>query len=92
MRRKVANEVGVRELKARLSEHLRRVKLGEVIVITDRGRQVARIVPAELPEGIARMMREGRLRWSGRKPGLPRVRARIEGRPNLADIVIRDRG
>ncbi|MGH9468638.1 MAG: type II toxin-antitoxin system Phd/YefM family antitoxin [Terriglobales bacterium] len=38
--------VGVRELKAKLSEYLRKVQAGEAVQITDRGKAVAEIVPA----------------------------------------------
>jgi prevent-host-death family protein len=41
--------VGVRELKSRLSEYLRRVKLGETILVTEHGHPLGRIVPAEMP-------------------------------------------
>lgn len=41
--------VGVRELRQRASELLRRVEQGETIEITDRGRPVALLAP--LPEG-----------------------------------------
>lgn len=37
--------VGVRELKNRLSEYLRRVRLGERILVTDRGEVVAEFLP-----------------------------------------------
>ena len=37
--------LGVADLKARLSEHLNRVKAGEEIVITEHGRPIARLVP-----------------------------------------------
>lgn len=37
--------LGVADLKARLSQHLERVKAGEEIVITERGLPIARIVP-----------------------------------------------
>lgn len=37
--------VGVADLKARLSEYLARVKSGEEVLVTDRGRPVARLVP-----------------------------------------------
>lgn len=37
--------VPITELKARLSEHLEAVKAGEEIVVTDRGRPVARLTP-----------------------------------------------
>lgn len=36
---------GVADLKARLSEYLAQVKAGEEVLVTDRGRPVARIVP-----------------------------------------------
>jgi prevent-host-death family protein len=38
-------QVGIAELKARLSEYLSRVEDGEEIVVADRGRPVARLVP-----------------------------------------------
>jgi prevent-host-death family protein len=41
--------VGVRELRQRASELLRRVEQGELIEVTDRGRRVAVLVPP--PEG-----------------------------------------
>jgi len=37
--------VAVTELKAQLSEHLAKVKAGEEILITERGRPIARIQP-----------------------------------------------
>jgi prevent-host-death family protein len=41
-------KVGIRELKARLSEYLRKVRRGETLLVTDRGRIVAEIrSPAE---------------------------------------------
>jgi prevent-host-death family protein len=43
--------VGVRELRQRASELLRRVEQGETIEVTDRGRPVALLSP--LPEGSA---------------------------------------
>lgn len=40
-----AAAVGVRDLKARLSRHLARVKQGEEIVVTEHGRPIARLIP-----------------------------------------------
>lgn len=39
-------EIGVRDLKARLSSVLRAVERGELVHVTSRGRPVAEIVPA----------------------------------------------
>lgn len=69
---------GVAQLKARLSEYLSRVKAGEEVLVTDRGRPVARLVPvgagyapdneAELAR-LREMEREGLVRLgSGRLP------------------------
>lgn len=38
--------VGIRELKAQLSAYLERVKAGETILVTDRGKLVAELRPA----------------------------------------------
>lgn len=41
----MAEIIGVRELRQNLSKYLRRVKAGESLTVTERGRQVARVVP-----------------------------------------------
>lgn len=38
-------QVGIAELKARLSQYLTRVQAGEEVIVADRGRPVARLVP-----------------------------------------------
>jgi prevent-host-death family protein len=42
----------VREAQAKLSEILREVKRGRSVVIADRGREVARLVPIETPKAL----------------------------------------
>lgn len=37
--------VGIRELKNRLSAYVRKVEAGDVVIVTDRGRIVAELVP-----------------------------------------------
>ncbi len=68
---------GVAQLKARLSEYLARVRAGEEVLVTDRGRPVARLVPVagHVPDNEAElarlraMEREGLVRLgSGRLP------------------------
>jgi prevent-host-death family protein len=53
-------------LKARLSQYLAAVKAGEEVIVTDRGRPVARLTAVGsdgLPEGrLAKLVREGRVR------------------------------
>lgn len=45
------HEVNAREARSRLSELLTEAEHGEVISITRRGREVARLVPPEAPGG-----------------------------------------
>jgi prevent-host-death family protein len=44
-------QVGIADLKAHLSGHLRTVKKGETLLVVERGTPVARIVPAADPRG-----------------------------------------
>ena len=61
--------VGVRDLKARLSEYLHRVKNGQTIVITDHGHPVGRLLPVEqsLDERIRQLSQAGMVAWNGQK-------------------------
>jgi prevent-host-death family protein len=60
--------VGVRDLKNKLSEYLRHVRLGESILVTDRGEVVAELLPpgkgqgdASVPAGLQSLARRGLL-------------------------------
>jgi prevent-host-death family protein len=46
--------VKIAELKDKLSEHLRAVEAGEVVIVTDRDRPIARIVPIQPAERALR--------------------------------------
>jgi len=87
------SHVGVRELKNRLSRYLKRVQGGEEIVVTERGRSVARIIPAKashLKRVLEPLLREGAVRWNGGKPRGTIRRPVIQGRP-LSEMVVEDR-
>ena len=55
------DSVGVRELRQRSSELLRRVERGETIEVTDRGRPVAVLAPLPRGGGIAELRATGQL-------------------------------
>ncbi|MFP3940403.1 MAG: type II toxin-antitoxin system Phd/YefM family antitoxin [Acidobacteriota bacterium] len=82
--------VSVKELKAHLSEYLRRAGGGEHIVVTQRGREIAEIGPLpETRQALRSLQAQGRIQWSGAKPaGLRGIRPR--GAP-VSDTVIEDR-
>jgi prevent-host-death family protein len=52
-------EVGIRALRDRLSEFVDLVRAGEELVVTDRGRAVARLVPVDHERTLDRLVREG---------------------------------
>jgi prevent-host-death family protein len=56
---RVANSVGIRELRQQASAVLRRVVAGEVIDVTDHGHPIARIVPLS-PGVLDQLVLEGR--------------------------------
>lgn len=73
-------DVGVRELKQRLSEYLERVARGEVIRVTDRGRPKALLTPVQDERVIARGVAEGWLTPGEETPPQPVRRARARQR------------
>ena len=91
--------VGIRDLKARLSHHLDRVKAGRTLVVTDRGRAIAKLVPAAvseepLPPSVERLLSSGAASWSGETlPDFKPIAARPGPAPakTLAGMVSEDR-
>jgi prevent-host-death family protein len=59
----VSDRVGIRELRQDLSRYLRRVRAGERLIVTERGRPLAVLAPwAEEGDTIDRLVAEGRAR------------------------------
>jgi prevent-host-death family protein len=52
-------EVGITELRDHLSKWLKEVAEGETVVVTDRGRPVARLVGVGASAALDRLIREG---------------------------------
>ncbi len=85
--------VGVRALKNETSAVLRRVRRGEVIVITDRSTPVALISPIPSDAPLVRLrahVAAGRVSWSGGKPS-GAARPPVVRGPTVAAAVIEDR-
>jgi len=86
-------DVGIRDLKARLSEHLARVARGEVIMVTSRGRRVAQIVPVPGRDSLERGLAEGWITRGVDRPPEPVVRQRpLAGTPTTTELISQDRG
>jgi len=85
--------IGIRDLKENLSRYMRRVKTGESIIVTDRKKQIAIIMPLEKKakdEKIYQLIQRGMACWAGGKPkGMP-IRIVSRG-SSVSDAVIEDR-
>lgn len=89
--------VGVRELKNRLSEYLRQVRLGESVLVTDRGEVVAELTPPgyaaaddRVPPALLALAKRGlatlgALGDTGHYPALPLKRKRTLTAAQLLD-------
>ncbi|MGH2354593.1 MAG: type II toxin-antitoxin system Phd/YefM family antitoxin [Chloroflexota bacterium] len=91
--------VGVRELKNRLSHYLALVKEGEQVTVTERGQEVAVIMPSPtrqptmdpaLRQRLLELVAEGFLTWNGGKPSFPVRPIPARGKP-ASEMVIEDR-
>jgi len=59
--------VGIRDLRDRLSRHLAAVREGGTVTVTDHGQPIARIVPVGAPTALERLIAEGRVRPASRR-------------------------
>ncbi len=95
-------EVSVRELKNRLSEYLRKVSAGQELVVTSRGKAVARLLAPRAgrrrlasgeEEAIALLRSQPWIRPGKGRLRLPRFVVRLKpGEKTLAEIVSEERG
>jgi prevent-host-death family protein len=86
-------KVGTRELKSKLSEYMRRVKSGETIIVTERGKTIGQIIPIQptIEEKLQAVVDAGLAEWSGKKvmSGKPVVINHSE--KQVSDLVAKDR-
>ncbi len=87
--------IGSRELKTRLGTYLRRVREGETLVISDRGRPVAELRPMVKPASslearLQQLAAQGVITLGSGRPLRPFKPLRIKG-PPLSQTVMEDR-
>ena len=80
----VMSKVGIADLKANLSRHLRRVRGGRTITIVDRDTPVARIVPYDVDTALE-------IRRATRKPGELRLPAPLARTTDSLTLLLQDR-
>jgi prevent-host-death family protein len=85
--------IGIRQLKASLSESLRAVKAGRTLVVTDHGAPIARLIPdtGTVADRLEALRQSGHVDWSGRRLRRVTPEARVRGRRSVADLVSENR-
>lgn len=89
--------VGVKELKNRLTQYLRRTKQGEEVLVTERGKPIAVIQPIQsaapvvsLEARLAKLAAQGRVTLPTRRPLKKVHRVRVSG-PPISRTILEDR-
>jgi prevent-host-death family protein len=84
-------KTNLRDLKAHLSEYVRKAADGEDIVVSVRGRVRAKLIAGETPRGLDALADEPGIMWNRGKPkGLSEPKRLDQGR-SLSDWVLEDR-
>jgi len=83
--------VGIRDLRAGLSHWLDLVGRGESVVVTDRGRPVARLTRVDEAPAIQRLIEEGIVRPAKRPKTPARGRPRVQAEATISEIVSEQR-
>jgi prevent-host-death family protein len=85
------SEVGIRDLKNGLSKYIERVRAGEEVIVTDRGRPVARLSSVDEPtDRLADLVAAGLVRPPAGKRR-QRAQRRIAGKGSVSDLVAAQR-
>jgi prevent-host-death family protein len=82
-------EVGVRALHDRLSEHLERVEEGAEVVVTRRGRPIARLSAVEAADTFEDLVRRGLVTPPDRPRGARQARVKASG--GVSELVAEQR-
>jgi prevent-host-death family protein len=82
--------VGIKELKEKLSGYVDKVRHGEEIVVTDRGKEIALVIPISRERSAVKQLAgSGRAAWTGGKPvGVKGIRAKGG---SIAKTILEDR-
>lgn len=77
-------------MKAKLSSYVEKARLGDQVVITDHGEEVALLIPISSERrAINALVESGSAQWSGKKPkGLKGITAR--GKP-VSETILEER-
>ncbi len=85
--------VGIRQLKENLGRYMKKIRIGETFILTDRKQDIAIITPLvgeNDEEKLYQLIQRGAASWSGSKPKGMRKRGKTTGK-NVSSAVMEDR-
>ena len=85
--------IGMRCLKENLSRYMKQVKSGHSVIVTNRKKEIAIIMPlkkAPMENKILSLIQNGKASWSGGKPAGKKPRLVSKGK-SVSEAVIEDR-
>jgi prevent-host-death family protein len=85
--------VGIRELKAKLSHYLAQVKNGATLIVTERRRPIARVIPEGDPVQmrLQALIADGTIAWNGQQLQSRTPVAKTRGPKTVAELLLEDR-
>lgn len=84
-------EVGIRELRADLSRWLKQAQAGEEILVTNRGKPIARITPANGRSKLDDLIARGLATRATRVPTRETMPRPIKTRGTVSDMLLEER-
>lgn len=85
-------EVGVAQLRRELKDWLERAQSGDEVVVTERGRPIARLSGIDVAPLLDRLTEEGQVSAPPRAPRpTARGRRRVRATGSVADLVVAER-
>lgn len=84
-------QVGVRQLRDELRSWLERVRQGEEVIITERGRPVARLIGVSSPAPLDRLIAAGVVTRAKQAKGAARTHRPVSAKGSVSELVAAQR-
>jgi prevent-host-death family protein len=84
-------QVGVRQLRDELRKWLEAVRQGDEVIVTERGKPIARLIGASTPPPLERLIADGIVTPAQRPRRPSRAHRRVKAKGSVSELVARQR-
>ncbi len=84
-------QVGVRQLRDELRKWLEAVRQGDEVIVTERGKPIARLIGASTPPPLERLIADGIVTPAERPRRPSRAHRRVKAKRSVSELVARQR-